>query len=159
MGLSMRDSGKKMRLLVTVSTNGLMADAMWVIGRGTLWTHSGSTLGKMVECMKDSTKKTKNTVMGYIPGLIRRSMLVGGVMASSMVLVSSYQKRAGRSLDSGKMARSYVGSPQKRPGLLKVEPLGLNSSSRTRRIAGPEYRTSLLPFLHLRTCIMQDKHL
>ena len=43
------------------------------------------TLGKMVECMKASTKKTKSMDMASTLGQTKRSMLDGGAMASSMV--------------------------------------------------------------------------
>lgn len=66
--------------------------------------------GKMVECMKVSIRRIRNMVMEFTLGLIRNAMQVGGLMVNNMVLEYSYQRKAKRNLDSGKMARKLNGS-------------------------------------------------
>ena len=72
------------------------------------------TLGKMAECTKASTRRTKSMDLAFTHGQTRRSMLVGGVTASSMGLESLYQKKAERSWACGKMAKSSDGSLPKK---------------------------------------------
>ena len=58
---------------------------------------SAFTLGKMAECTKASTRKTKSMDMAFTHGQTRRSMLAGGVTVSSMELEFLFQKKAERS--------------------------------------------------------------
>lgn len=64
------------------------------------------TLGRMAECMKDSTKTIRNTGMVSIHGLISKSMLVGGLMESNMVLEYLFQKMERRSMVFGNKVRN-----------------------------------------------------
>jgi hypothetical protein len=65
--------------------------------------------GKMAECMKDSTKRTKSTGLAFIHGLtIKSDFLIqaGGTRASSTASVFlSLKQEAKRSLEYGKKAR------------------------------------------------------
>jgi hypothetical protein len=97
MGLSMRESGRTMRLQATAITSGLTEGDMWAIGKAISWMLLVFTLGKMAECMKASTRKTKSMDMAFTHGQTRRSMLAGGVTGSSMELEFLYQKKSERS--------------------------------------------------------------
>jgi hypothetical protein len=97
MGLSTRESGKTMRLQVTAITSGLTEGDMWVIGKAISWMLLVFTLGKMAECTKASTRKTKSMDMVFTHGQTRRSMLAGGATVNSMALEFLYQKKAERS--------------------------------------------------------------
>ena len=110
----MKECGKITRFAVMVTIAGPMEDVMWDTGKPTSWMSLGSTHGKMAECMKGSTRKIRSMVLEFTPGQIRSAMLVGGVTASSMDLVSSSQRRVARNLESGKMARSFDGSQTRR---------------------------------------------
>ncbi len=66
-------------------------------------------LGKMEECTKVSTKRTKSMDLEYIHGPIKSDMQVGGQMESSMVLEFSYHAMARRKWECGKMAASSDG--------------------------------------------------
>ena len=93
-----------------VITNGQMAESTWDTGKGILWTISGSTLGRMAACTRDSILKTRSMVTGSTLGVIKRSILDGGTKANSMALeYSSHGKVPNVSSAYGKTARRHVG--------------------------------------------------
>jgi hypothetical protein len=91
------------------SINGQMAGNIWVIGKRTSWMISVYIPGKMAECMKGSTSRTRNTVTECTHGVTRSAMLAGGVRANNMESEYSSVKKVKRSLVFGKMARRYDG--------------------------------------------------
>ncbi len=97
------------------STSGQTAESIWDTGKVILWMTLEFTLGKMVECMKVFTKRTRNTDMVFILGLIQRNMLDGGMVENNMASVSLFLKKVNVDLGSGKTARSLDGSMRKRP--------------------------------------------
>lgn len=93
MALAMRVNGKIMKLQATGSTSGPMVENISGIGEATLWTSSEYILGKMEECMKDSTKKIKSMDLEYILGQIKNDTQAGGLMESSMASEFSFLVR------------------------------------------------------------------
>ena len=55
------------------------------------------THGKMEECTKDFIRKTKNMVMVFILGQIKRNMQAGGVTVNSMAWVFLFLKKGRKS--------------------------------------------------------------
>ena len=92
--------------------------------------------GQMVGCMMDFTRMTRNIVMVFIHGPIRKNMQDGGTMASSMDLVFLFQKRARKSLACGRMVKNYVGFLKKKQNKLKVDRWNLNHYLKTRKKVG-----------------------
>jgi hypothetical protein len=97
------------------TTNGVTVADISVIGRATLWTNSGSIPGRTVGCMRASIVTTKNMAMAFTHGVIRKSTLVGGIKASSMVWVfSSSIMVLKRNTASGRMEKNCVGSSRRK---------------------------------------------
>lgn len=110
----MRANGLTMKQLDMVFINGQMVESMWAIGNLILWIALDYILGRTVECMRAIIKKIKNMVMVSISGLILSNTQVGGIMASNMVWVFSFQKTARRNMVYGKTAKSLDGLVVKR---------------------------------------------
>jgi hypothetical protein len=93
----MKENGLIMKYQDSDTINGLMAENTLAIGEQMSWMISECTSGKMVECMKDSTRMIRNTATVYIHGQIKRNMQGGGAMVNSMVSGYLFPKMVKRS--------------------------------------------------------------
>lgn len=78
-----RVSGKRMKLLGTAITSGLMGVATSGTGDQTSWMTLGFTHGPTVACTKASTRRIRSMDSEPTHGQIGNAMPAGGVMASS----------------------------------------------------------------------------
>ena len=81
-----------------------MAENTMESGKITTCMVKVSTLGKMVECIRVSTKTIANTAMEPTHGMTANNMLDGGKMENSMVKVPT-ERMAVTAKESGKTER------------------------------------------------------
>ena len=92
MAVATQASGSIIKLRAKESINGSTVEVMKGAGLKIICMGKASTLGKMVEGMKDNTSEIESMVSVSIHGLMAAATKVCGVMVASMAKVSTLQR-------------------------------------------------------------------
>lgn len=109
MAVNLKEIGKKIKLLDTVSITGKMEESMKVIGNRIICMDKVSTSGQMEDSTKEIMLTTKRSHMVFTHILMAAVTKETGKLVNSMERVSSLARKVFKEKENGRMVKDSIG--------------------------------------------------